>query len=76
MDCIEGNTKPIAKFWGAIAYSNNTTNPHRLQTPKNLKDHWCFCNKQVSLFNQIYNQKASCWQSGADDAMFIETAKK
>jgi hypothetical protein len=30
----------------------------------------------VSLFNQIYNQEASSRQSGADNAMVLETAKQ
>jgi hypothetical protein len=30
----------------------------------------------VSLFNQIYNQEASCRQSGADDAIVLEAAKQ
>jgi hypothetical protein len=77
MDCIEGNTKPGAKFWGVIADSyNSTTDPHRQRTPKNLKDHWCSCNKHVSLFNQIYNQEVSSRQSGADNVMILKTAKQ
>jgi hypothetical protein len=76
VDCIEGNDKPGAKFWGAIADSyNNTTNLHRQRILKNLKDHWCSCNKKVPLFNQIYNQEASSRQRGADDAMILETTK-
>jgi hypothetical protein len=43
---------------------------------KNLKDHWVAYNKQVSLFNQIYNQESSSRQSGADDAMVLETTKQ
>jgi hypothetical protein len=61
MDGIEGNTKPGAKFWGAIADTyNNTTDAHRQVTSKNLKDHLSTYNKQVSLFNQIHNQESSC----------------
>jgi hypothetical protein len=76
MDCIEGNVKPRAKFWSAIdATYNNTTEPHRQQTLKNLKDHWSTYNKQVSLFNQIYNQEAFYNQSGADDAMVLKFTK-
>jgi hypothetical protein len=43
VDCVEGNVKPRAKFWGAIADTytcNTTTELHRQQTLKNLKDHW------------------------------------
>jgi hypothetical protein len=74
---IEGNTKPALKFWGAIVdIYNNNTESHCQQTAKNLKDHWSTYNKQVLLFNQIYNQESSCRQSGADDAMVLETAKE
>jgi hypothetical protein len=77
VDCIEGNTKPGVKFSGAIADSyNSTTEPHHQRTMKNLQDHYIACNKQVSLFNQIYNQESSSRQSGADDAMVLETAKQ
>jgi hypothetical protein len=61
VDCSEGNTKP---------------DPHHQRTPKNLKDHWCACNNQVSLLNQIYNQESSSRQRGADNAMVLETAKQ
>jgi hypothetical protein len=43
---------------------------------KNLKDCWIAYNKHVSLFNQIYNQESSHRQSGADDAMILETTKE
>jgi hypothetical protein len=77
MDCIEGNVKPGAKFWSVIdATYNNTTEPHRQQTLKNLKDHWSTYNKQVSLFNQIYNQEAFYSQSGADDTMVLKFTKQ
>jgi hypothetical protein len=77
MDCIEGNSKSGLKFWGAITYSySSTTDEHHQRTTKNLKDHWVAYNKQVSLFNQIYNQESSSRQSGADDAMFLGTAKQ
>jgi hypothetical protein len=77
VDCIEDNTKPGAKLWGVIGDSyNSTTDPHRQQTSKNLKDHWCSYNKQVSLFNQIYNQDASSMQSGTDDVIVLEIAKQ
>jgi hypothetical protein len=77
VDCIEGNAKAGVKFWGAIADTyNNTIEPHRQRTQKNLKDHWFTYNKQVSLFNQIYNQESSCRQSGADNVMVLETAKE
>jgi hypothetical protein len=57
IDCIEGNSKYGVKFWGAIADSNNnTTEAHRHRTVKNLKDYLVAYNKQISLFNQIYNQ--------------------
>jgi hypothetical protein len=70
VDCIESNAKPGVRFWGTIADSyNSTTNSHRQRTAKDLKDHWVTCNKQVSLFNQIYNQKSSPRQSRADDVM-------
>jgi hypothetical protein len=76
VDCIEGNTKPGAKFWGAIADTyNSTTELHRQCTLKNLKDHWYTYNKEVSLFNQIYNQEASCRQSDVNDAIVLETIK-
>jgi hypothetical protein len=43
---------------------------------ENIKDHWLSCNKQLSLFNQIYNQESSYRQSGADDDMVLETVKQ
>jgi hypothetical protein len=43
---------------------------------KNLKDHWVAYNKQIFLFNQIYNQESSHRQSGADDAMILEIVKE
>jgi hypothetical protein len=56
VDCIEGIVKPRAKFWGAIVDTcNNTIDTHCQRTLKNLKDHWSAYNKQVSMFNQIYN---------------------
>jgi hypothetical protein len=59
VDCIEDNAKPGAKFWGVIAESyNSTIDPHRQQILKKLKDHWCSCNKQVSLFNQILQSRS------------------
>jgi hypothetical protein len=77
VDCIECNAKPRAMFWGAMADTyNSTTDVHRQRTPKNLKDQWFTYNKQVSLFNQIYNQEALCRKSGADDAIVLETAKE
>jgi hypothetical protein len=77
MDCIEGNAKPGVKFWGAIANTHNsTTETHHQLTLKNLKDHWSTYNKQVSMFNQIYNQEYSCRQRGADDVMVLETANE
>ena len=76
VDCIEGNSKSGVKFWGAIADSyNNTTEAHHHHTAKNLKDHWVAYNKQVSLFNQIYNQESSFKQSGVDDSIIIEITK-
>jgi hypothetical protein len=54
---IEGNVKHGVRFWGVIAdTNNNTTKPHHHLPMKNLKDHWCTYNNQVSLFNQIYNK--------------------
>jgi hypothetical protein len=77
VDCNEGNAKHGMKFWGAIADSyNSTTDPHCQRTLNNLKDHWCSCNKHVSLFNKIYNQEASSRQSGADDAIVLEITKQ
>jgi hypothetical protein len=77
IDCIEGNFKSRMKFWGVIADSyNSTIEEHRHCTVKNLKDHWVTYNKQVSLFNQIYNQESSHKQSGADDVMILETTKE
>jgi hypothetical protein len=77
VDCIEGNSKSEVKFWGVIADSyNSTTEVHRHRTTKNLKDHWVAYNKQVSLFNQIYNQESSNRQSEADDDMVLEIAKQ
>jgi hypothetical protein len=77
VDCIDDNDKPGVKFWGAITDTyNSTTEPHRQQTLKNLKDLWSTYNKQVSLFNQIYNQEASCRQNRADDVMVLETTKQ
>jgi hypothetical protein len=65
------------KFCGAIADSyNSTTEVHHHCTAKNLKNHWVAYNKQVSLFNQIYNQESSNKQSGADDGMVLEIAKQ
>jgi hypothetical protein len=75
--CIEGNSKSGVKFWGGIADSyNNITEAHRHRIAKNLKDHWVAYNKQISLFNQIYNQKSSNRQSGADNDMVLEIAKQ
>jgi hypothetical protein len=77
VDCIEDNSKSGVKFWGAIADSyNSTTEKHRHRTVKNLKDHSVGYNKQVSLFNHIYNQGSSHRQNGADDSMILETAKE
>jgi hypothetical protein len=77
IDCIEGNSKSGVNFWGVIADSyNSTTEAYRHRTVKNLKDHWVTYNKQVSLFNQIYNQEYSNRQSRADDGMFLEIAKQ
>jgi hypothetical protein len=53
---IEGNVKLGGKFLGAIVDTyNNNTEPHCQRTAKNMKDRWSTYNKQVSLFNQIYN---------------------
>jgi hypothetical protein len=77
IDCIEGNSKSGVNFWGVIADSyNSTTEAYRHRTAKNLKDHWVTYNKQVSLFNQIYNQEYSNSQSRAVDGMFLEIAKQ
>jgi hypothetical protein len=77
IECIEGNFKSGVKFWGVISDSyNSTTEDYRHCTVKNLKDHWVAYNKQVSLFNQIYNQESSHKQSGADDVMILETTKE
>jgi hypothetical protein len=77
VDCIKGNAKPGVKFWGVVTDSyNSTTDSHQQWTPKNLKDHWCFCNKHVPLYNQIYNQEASSRQSGADDVMVLKIVKQ
>jgi hypothetical protein len=78
VDCIEGNSKSKVKFWGVIAdsYNNNNTEVHHHRTVKNLKDHWVAYNKQVSLFNQIYNQEYSNKQSGADDGMVLNIVKQ
>jgi hypothetical protein len=43
---------------------------------KNLKDHWVAYNKQISLFNQIYNQKSSHRQSGVNDVIILEIVKE
>jgi hypothetical protein len=77
VDCIEDNSKSGVEFWGVIANSyNSTTDPHRHHTAKNLNDHWVAYNKQVFLFNQIYNQEYSNRQSGADDGMILKIAKQ
>jgi hypothetical protein len=77
VDCIEGNSKSGVKSWGDIADSyNNTTEAHHHHTAKNLKDHWVAYNKQVSLFNQIYNKESSNRQSEANDAMVFEITKQ
>jgi hypothetical protein len=77
VDCIENNLKSGVKFWGAIADSyNNTTEAHHHRTTKNLKDHWVAYNKQIFLFNQIYNKKSSNRQSGADNGMILGIAKQ
>jgi hypothetical protein len=77
VDCVEGNSKFGLKFSGAIVASyNSDTDEHRQRTVKNLKDHWIAYNKQVSLFNQIYNQESSSRQSGVDDVMFLKTVKQ
>jgi hypothetical protein len=65
------------KFWCAIADSyNRTTDEHHQRIVKNLKDHWVAYNKQVSLFNQIYNQESSSRQSIANDTIVLETVKQ
>jgi hypothetical protein len=77
VDCIEGNSKSGVKFWNVIADSyNNNTEAHRHRTVKNLKDHWVAYNKQVSLFNQIYNQECSNRQSETGNDMILEIAKQ
>jgi hypothetical protein len=77
VDCIEGNSKSSTKFWGVIADSyNSTTDVHRQRTVNNIKDRWIGYNKQVSLFNQIYNQESSSSQNGAGDAIVLETVKQ
>jgi hypothetical protein len=77
VDYIKGNSKSGVKFRDVIAgYYNSTTEEHRYHTVKNLKDHWVAYNKQISLFNQIYNQESSHRQSGADDVMLLETTKE
>jgi hypothetical protein len=77
VDCIEGNSKSGVKFCGAIADSyNSATKVHHHRTVKNLKDHWVAYNKQVFLFNQIYNQESLNRQSGADDGMVPKIAKQ
>jgi hypothetical protein len=58
VDPIAANVMSRAKFCGTIADTyNNTTESLRQCTVKNLKGHFCTYNKQVSLFNQIYNQE-------------------
>jgi hypothetical protein len=65
VDCIEGNFKSGVKFSSVIADSyNNTTEVYHHSIMKNLKDHLIAYNKQVSLFNQIYNQESFNRQSG------------
>jgi hypothetical protein len=77
VDCIEDNSKSKVKFCGTITDSyNNNTEVHRHRTTKNLKDHWVVYNKQISLFNQIYNQESSNWQNGADDGMVLDITKQ
>jgi hypothetical protein len=77
VDCIECDSKSRVKFCGTIADSyNNTTEVYRHRTVKNIKDHWVAYNKQVSLFNQIYNQESSNRQSGADDGIVLEIIKQ
>jgi hypothetical protein len=76
IDCIDGNSKSGATFWGQISETYNaTTDPLRLRTAKQLKDHWSTCNAKVSLFNAVYNQEEANRQSGADDLMVMEAAK-
>jgi hypothetical protein len=43
---------------------------------KNLKDHWVAYNKQISLFNLIYNQESFSRQNEVDDVMVLKTAKQ
>jgi hypothetical protein len=77
VNCIKGNSKSRVKFWGVIADSyNSTTKAHHHRAVKNLKDHWIAYNKQVSLFNQMYNQESSNKQNRADDGMVLEIAKQ
>jgi hypothetical protein len=77
VDCIEGNSKSGVKFYGVIADSyNSTTEAYHHRTTKNLKDHWIAYNKQVSLFNQIYNQESLNRQSEVDCGMVLEIAKQ
>jgi hypothetical protein len=76
VESVDGNAKLGAKFWGDIAATNNATiEPHRQQTPKQLKDHLLVYNVSIFLFNHIYNQELSCQQNGIDDTMLVETAQ-
>ena len=76
VDSIDGNSKTRATFWGQIGETfNKTTDPLRLRTAKQLKDHWVSCNVRVSLFNALYNQESANRQSAANDAMVMEVAK-
>jgi hypothetical protein len=77
VDCIEGNSRSGVKLRGVITDSyNSITEAHRHHTVKNLKDYLVAYNKQVSLFNQIYNQESSNMQSGAGDGMILEIVKQ
>jgi hypothetical protein len=76
VDYIEGNSKARVKFWGVIDdFYNNNIEAHRHHTVKNLKDHWIAYNKQVFLFNQIYNKKSSNRQTRGNDGIVLENAK-
>jgi hypothetical protein len=77
VDCIECNFKSGVKFWAAIADCyNSVTEAYRHHIVKNLKDYWVAYNKQIFLFNQIYNQESSNRQNGADDGIVLEIAKQ
>ncbi|CAM0913781.1 unnamed protein product [Alopecurus aequalis] len=74
-DSKDGNCKTDEGFWAQIAKTyNETSEPARHRTPKQLKDHWNVYNREVSLFNSFHIQEEGLRPSGADDDMVMKAA--